>query len=47
MIKYARFLMAYSDFFKNYEKTEQKLNLLVENNQEAKEVERSIKEEGN
>ena len=35
MIRYSRFMLVYSDFFKNYQNTERKLKLLVQNNEEA------------
>ena len=35
MIRYSRFMLVYSDFFKNYQNTQRKLKLLVQNNEEA------------
>ena len=30
MLRYARFMLVYSDFFKNYQNTERKIKMLVE-----------------
>lgn len=40
MIKYSQFMLVYSDFFKNYQTTEKKLKLLVDNNEIAQKIER-------
>lgn len=45
MIQYSKFMLVYSQFFKNYENTERKLKLLAENNQQAKNIEKNIVEE--
>jgi hypothetical protein len=38
MIKYSRFLMIYSDFFKNYKDTEEKLKILMSKSERAKRI---------
>ena len=43
MIRYSKFMLVYSDFFKNKKKTEERLKLLLEN-QEVQQIEKRIVE---
>lgn len=44
MIRYSKFMLVYSDFFKNYQATEKKLKLLRENHPEVQLIEKALAE---